>query len=85
MASRTSQEAGGSVKSVRLEALLDKLVAVRMDLEPVCSVSGEGAPPVVVTSDAIAGACTVLHSAIADLRNIIYQVDGSTDLPGAAS
>jgi hypothetical protein len=82
MASRTSQKTGGSVKSARLEEVLDKLVAVQMDLKPICRVSGEGAT-VVAASDAIAGGCTILHSAIADLRNMIHQIDGQRDLPGA--
>jgi hypothetical protein len=84
MASRTNQRAEGTTNSARLEALLDKLVAVQMDLEPTCRVSGEGAPAG-AASNAIAEACKVLHSAMADLRNIIQQVDGSTDLPRAAS
>src|SRR6202040_2792527 len=36
MLSRTNQGPRGSVKPGRFEALLDKLVAVQMDLEPVC-------------------------------------------------
>ena len=51
-----------------------------MDLEPICRVGLE-ALPVIAATDAIADACDVLRSAIADLRNIIYQVDGLTYLP----
>ena len=80
MPSRMNQELRGSVKSGRLEALLDKLVAVQMDLEPVCGVGTERAQ-VVATLASIADACHVLRSAIADVRNIIYQVDGLMDLP----
>jgi hypothetical protein len=78
MASRTNREVAVSANSVRLEALLDKLVAVQMDLDPICGAGGERVP-VLAARDAIAGACTILHSAIADVRNIIYQVDGLTD------
>jgi hypothetical protein len=76
MASRKNQGAEGSANSAPLEALLDKLVAVQLDLEPICGVRGEGTSAL-AGSDAIAGACDILHSAIADLRRIIHQVDGS--------
>ena len=82
MLSRTNQGPRGSVKSGRFESLLDKLVAVQMDLEPVCGVGTERAQ-VVATLEAIADACSVLRSAIADLRNIIHQADGLMELPEA--
>ena len=82
MASRLNQGAEGSITSPRLEALLDKLVAVRMDLEPICGVGKERAQ-VVASLDSIANACDVLNSAIADVRNIIGQVDGMNDPPGS--
>ena len=76
-----SKKAGGdSVNSARLAALLDELVAVDLDLEPICRVGPE-ALPVIGAADIIAEACNVLRSAIADLRNIIYQVDGLNYLP----
>lgn len=82
MASRLNQGAEGSVSSPSLEALLDKLVAVRMDLEPICGGDKERAR-VVASLDSIANACEVLNSAIADVRNIIGQVDGMNDPPGS--
>jgi hypothetical protein len=82
MTSRLNQGAEGSITSPRLEALLDKLVAVRMDLEPICGVGKEGAQ-VVASRDSIANACDLLNSAIADVRNIIGQVDGMNDPPGS--
>src|ERR1019366_968445 len=66
----------------RLGALLDKLVAVQMDLEPVCGVGKERAQ-IVATLDSIASACDVLRSAIADVRNIINQVDGLVEMAEA--
>src|ERR1700681_3079719 len=72
MESRMNQGPRGSVKSGRFEALLDKLVAVQMDLEPVCGVGTERAQ-VVASLAAIADACSVLRSEIADVRNIIHQ------------
>jgi hypothetical protein len=77
MASRMNPGPRGSVKSVRFEALLDKLVAMQWDLEPVCGV-GTARAQVVASLGAIAGACHVLRSAIADVRNIIYEADGLT-------
>ena len=75
MTSRTKHEADGSINSARLAALLDKLVAVELDLKPICKV-GEEAPLVIVAAEAIAEACDTLHSAIADLRNILRDVEG---------
>ena len=83
MLSRISQRPGGSVKSKRFEALLDKLVAVQMDLEPICGVGMERAQ-VVASLEAIADACHILRSAIADVRNIIHQADGLMELPEPA-
>jgi hypothetical protein len=82
MASRMNQGPRGSVKSGRFEALLEKLVAVQMDLEPVCGVGTERGQ-VVASLAAVADACSVLRSAIADVRNIIHQADGLMDLPEA--
>jgi hypothetical protein len=82
MVSRMNQGPRGSVKSGRFEALLDKLVAVQMDLEPVCGVGTERAR-VVASIEAIANACHVLRSAIADVRNIIHQADGLMELSEA--
>jgi hypothetical protein len=82
MESRMNQGPGGSVNSRRFEALLDKLVAVEMDLEPVCGVVKESAQ-LVASVDAVADACDVLRAAIADVRNIICQVNGLTERPEA--
>jgi hypothetical protein len=82
MTSRLNQGAEGTIASPRLEALLDKLVAVRMDLEPICGAGKERAQ-VVPSLDSIANACDVLNSAIADVRNIIGQGDGMNDPPGS--
>jgi hypothetical protein len=77
-----NQRPRGSVKSGRFEALLDKLVAVQMDLEPVCGVSTARAQ-VVASLATIVDASSVLRSAIADVRSIIHQADGLMDLPEA--
>lgn len=80
MGSRSNQGPRGSVNSARLEALLDKLVAVQMDLEPVCGI-GKHRTQVISPLITIAEACDVLRSAIADVRNIIYQADGLIESP----
>ena len=82
MESRMSQAPGGSLKPGRLEALLDKLAAVQMDLEPVCGV-GTARAQVVASLESIADACEVLCSAIADVRGLIYHVNWLTDEPEA--
>ena len=82
MESRMNQGPRGSVRSGRFEALLDKLVAVQMDLEPVCGM-GTARAQVVASLAAIAEACSVLRSAIADVRNIIYEANGLTGRPEA--
>jgi hypothetical protein len=66
---------GSSINSARLAQLLDKLVAVQIDLDPICRSSGQDAE-----RDEIANACKVLDSAIADFRGTIARVDG-LDLP----
>jgi hypothetical protein len=78
MTGRTKHGTEGSINSAGLAALLDKLVPVDLDLSPICRGSEEG--PLVAAGDAIADACDILRSAIADLRNIIHQIDGLTYL-----
>jgi hypothetical protein len=82
MPNQTNQDLSRSAKSGRFEALLDKLVAVQMDLEPVCGV-GKERVQIVASLEAIAECCDVLRSAIADVRNIIYEANGLTERPEA--
>jgi hypothetical protein len=70
--------------SKRLEALLDKLVALRMDFEPV-GVAGTAASQVLVSLELTTGACEILRSAVADVRNIIHQNDALIDERGVRS
>jgi len=51
-----------------------------MDLEPVCGAGTEKAQ-LIASLAAIADACSVLRSAIADVRNIIHQANGLINLP----
>ncbi len=66
----------GSVNSARLAALLDKLVLVQLDLKPICKVRAEASLASAERST-IAEACEILHLAMADLRDVIQQIDGS--------
>jgi len=81
MTNPTRHGAEDSINSVRLAALLDKLVAVDLDLEPICRIRGDGDSLSLASAhDAIAEACDILRSAIGDLRDIIHKVDGLTYL-----
>jgi len=71
-----------SVNSARLEALLDKLVALHTDLAPICG-SGTGRRQTVAPLVTIAEACETLHSAIDEIRDIICQADGLVNLTDA--
>ena len=74
MADEADKTLARSVHSLRLAALLDQLVVVQLDLEPVCKVDSYAAPG--TPGDVVAQACTVLRSAIVDLRGIIARLDG---------
>jgi hypothetical protein len=82
MARRTKQAKAGAVNSARLAALLDNLVAVDLDLEALSR--AHAARQTAVTPQAVAEARDILRSAIADLRNIISQIEALTAQPGAA-
>jgi hypothetical protein len=85
MDSWTGRDLEGRVHdSKRLEALLDKLVALRMDFEPVC-VTSTIAAQVVVSLELITGACEILRSAVADVRNLMHGSDGYGESPPLAA
>ena len=76
MTNRTRYGAEDSINSERLGVLLDKLVAVDLDLEPICRMRGDGDSLSLTSAhDAIAEACDTLRWAIGDLREIIRQMD----------
>ena len=74
---------GGVSNASWRSVVLDKLVAVHMDLEPLCGTTAARAH-IVATPQGIAEACDILQSAIADLRNIVHQTEGLTAWPAAA-
>jgi hypothetical protein len=74
MPNERRQDAESSVNSARLAAILDKFVAVQLNLKPLCGTSADTARAEATPED-IAEACEILQSAVADLRNIIYEVE----------
>jgi hypothetical protein len=76
MAAPTTQVCAGNRSRERCRVYFIK------DKQPVCGVGAQRAQ-LVSSLDAIAEACHVLRSAIADVRNIIHQADGLMDLPEA--
>jgi hypothetical protein len=69
----------GNLNSALLEALLDKLVAVQIDLKPICHATKAPAD-VLASVGTISEACEVLRSAIADVRSVIQQTDGFVEV-----
>jgi hypothetical protein len=57
----------------RLMSLLDVLTGVRMNLTPLRD--GTQVSPALEPSVMIAEACALLHTAMADLRNVILRLD----------
>jgi hypothetical protein len=66
----------GSLGTKPLEALLDKLVALRMDLGSMREKKA-ARTHVVVSLDLVAGLNEILLLAVGDVRNIIRDIDGS--------
>jgi hypothetical protein len=64
-----------------LADLLDKLIAVDLELEPFCKAMGDPTQQRVAASAAIGQTCDVLPSSIADLRAIILEIEGMPYLP----
>ena len=64
----------------RFAAMIDKLVAVQMDLKPLCG-NADGAL-VGGQNHVFTEACAVLQSAIDDLKQVIFELE---DFPGAES
>ena len=78
MENRRVKERRAPGDSARLEALLDKLVAIRMELGPAC----QAADVPHEISSAITESCNIVNSAISDLRHIIGQAHDAKGPPG---
>ena len=64
-----------TVDRSQLAALIDKLVAVQLDLKPLCDPMGVHAPVQGHTEMTIGVACELLQSAIEDVRAMIYRLE----------
>ena len=62
----------------RLTSMIDKLVAVQLDLKPLCDDTGNKILEATAHAT-IVEACEVLQSAIDDLKQVIFTLEG---LPG---
>jgi signal transduction histidine kinase len=73
-----AKETGNATDHARLRSLIDKLVAVQLDLKPLCR---DGGPRVQAhqVQTTLAAACEVLQLAIDDLRDVIHHLDGPAD------
>jgi hypothetical protein len=58
-----------------LTAAIDKVVAVQLDLKPLCSPAESRAPLKAPPETTIAAACDILQSAIHDLRDVIHRLE----------
>jgi hypothetical protein len=67
-----------AVDRSRLTSMIDKLVAVQLDLKPLCEETGSKIQDA-TSHITIVEACEVLQSAIDDLKQVIFNLEG---LPG---
>jgi len=77
MPEQSGQKLWAPIDRRLVTALIDKIVAVQLDLKPLCNPTGPPYPREQVGTT-IASACDILQSAIGDLRNIIQRLE---DLP----
>jgi len=69
-----------AVDRYRLTSMIDKLVAIQLDLKPLCDDTGSRIQEATAHAT-IVEACEVLQSAIDDLKQVIFTLEG---LPGMA-
>lgn len=75
MSSQPPPEHWTPVDHSQLAALIDKLVAVQLDLKPLCDDAGSKIQGVTAQT-VVAGACEVVQSAIDDLKQVIFRLEG---------
>lgn len=75
MPSQTQSDQSKPIDRGRLATMIDKLVAVQMDLKPLCE---DGGNTIRNPRDraTITEACAVLESAIDDLKQVIFDLEG---------
>jgi hypothetical protein len=74
-----AKETGNATDHARLRALIDKLVAVQLDLKPLCRDGGPRTDAHQVQTT-LAVVCDVLQLAIEDLRDVIHHLDGPPEV-----
>ena len=80
MPSQTQPKQSTPIDRPRLTAMIDKLVAVQIDLKPLCD-DAENTARDPKDQATITEACVVLQSAIDDLKQVIFHLEG---FPGMA-
>ena len=78
MPSQPQPEQWMAVDRYRLTSMIDKLVAIQLDLKPLCDDTGSRIQEATAHAT-IVEACEVLQSAIDDLKQVIFTLEG---LPG---
>lgn len=74
-----AEQPGNAKDHARLRSLIDKLVAVQLDLKPLCRDGGPRADTSRVQIT-LAAACEVLQLAIEDVRDIIHKLDARPEI-----
>jgi hypothetical protein len=74
-----AEQPGNAKDHARLRSLIDKLVAVQLDLRPLCRDRGPRVDAHQVQTT-LATACDVLQLAIEDLRDVIYHLDSLSQI-----
>jgi hypothetical protein len=74
-----AKETGNAKDHARLRSLIDKLVAVQLDLKPLCR---DGGPRLEAhqVQTTLAAACEVLQLAIDDVREVIHHLDARPEI-----
>ncbi len=75
MREQPGQKLWTPVDRSQLTALIDKIVAVQLDLKPLCHPAGGKRPLRQPPETTIAVACDILQSAIEDLRQVIQRLE----------
>ena len=75
MSSQPQLEQRMPVDRRRLTSMIDKLVAVQLDLKPLCGDAGNRVQEATAHTN-IVEACEVLQSAIDDLKQVIFSLEG---------
>ena len=74
-----AKETANATDHARLRFLIDKLVAVQLDLKPLCRAGGPRVEAHQVQTTLVA-ACEVLQLAIEDVRDVIHHLDARPEI-----